>query len=224
MGAAPGAADAAGRGGGGRLPRRLVHLYVGLLLYGLSAALLVRADLGLSPWDVLHQGVARRTGLTIGTVSVAVGACTLLLWWPLRERPGLGTVSNALLIGTTMDAVLAVLPPVHGLAAQLAVAVFAVALNGVATGLYLSARFGSGPRDGLMTGLHRAVGLPLRVARTMVEASVLVAGVLLGGTAGVGTVLYAVAIGPLAQLFLRVFRIAEGPAAPAGGDAVPERI
>ncbi|MFE2874482.1 YitT family protein [Streptomyces roseus] len=203
-----------------RLPRRLLQLYVGLALYGASSAFLVRAGLGLDPWDVFHQGLAERTGWSIGTVSVAVGALVLLLWVPLRQRPGLGTVSNVFAVGLTMDATLAVLPDVHGTLAQAALLTAGIVLNGVATGLYIAARFGPGPRDGLMTGLHRRTGRSLRLVRTGIELTVLAAGVLLGGTAGVGTVAYALAIGPLSQLFLRVFALPPQTApSPVAGSA-----
>lgn len=201
----------------GRLPRRLCQLYAGLVLYGASAALLVRAGLGLDPWDVFHQGISERTGLSMGTVVIVTGALVLLLWVPLRERPGLGTVSNVVLVGLAMDATLAVTPAVHGLAAQLPLMAGAVVLNGVATGLYIAARFGPGPRDGLMTALHRVTGRSVRRVRTAIELAVLAVGFLLGGTVGVGTVVYALAIGPLAQLFLRVFALPGDAAAPGGG-------
>ena len=188
---------------GGRLPRRLLQLYAGLLLYGASAALLVRAGLGLGPWDVFHQGVAEGTGLSIGTVAVATGAAVLLLWLPLRQRPGLGTVSNVVLVGVALGAALAAVPPPDALAVRVPLMLAAVVLNGLATGLYIAAGFGPGPRDGLMTGLHRVTGRSLRLVRTAIEVAVLAAGVLLGGTAGAGTVVYALAIGPLAQFFLR---------------------
>ncbi|MFJ9643210.1 membrane protein YczE [Streptomyces sp. NPDC004244] len=191
----------------GRLPRRLLQLYAGLALYGASSALLVRAGLGLGPWDVFHQGLAEHTGWTIGTVSVAVGALVLLLWWPLRQRPGLGTVSNVFAVGLSMDATLAAVPDVHGVPAQAGALAAGVVLNGVATGLYIAAAFGPGPRDGLMTALHRLTGRSLRLVRTGIELTVLAAGFLLGGSVGFGTVAYALAIGPLAQFFLRVFAL-----------------
>ncbi|WP_432175686.1 YczE/YyaS/YitT family protein [Streptomyces sp. Tue6028] len=207
-----------------RLPRRLVQLYVGLALYGASSALLVESGLGLEPWNVLHQGLAELTGLTIGVVSIIVGAAVLLLWIPLRQRPGLGTVSNVFVVGIAMDGALALLPDARTLAVRIPLLVAGVLLNGVATGLYISARFGPGPRDGLMTGLHRRTGRSIRVVRTVLELAVVATGFALGGTVGVGTVLYAVAIGPLAQLFLRVFAV---PTAPAGSAVVaagqPER-
>ncbi|GGW33601.1 membrane protein [Streptomyces xantholiticus] len=190
------------------LTRRLLQLYVGLALYGVSSALLVRAGLGLEPWGVLHQGLAELTGLTIGVVSIIVGA-VVLLWIPLRQRPGLGTVSNVFVIGLAMDATLALVPRVDGPGGQIPLMAGGIVLNGVATGLYIAARFGPGPRDGLMTGLHRLTGRSIRLVRTAIEVAVVVTGFALGGSVGVGTVAYALAIGPLAQLFLRVFAIPE---------------
>ncbi|MFR9754427.1 YczE/YyaS/YitT family protein [Streptomyces sp. TR06-5] len=174
---------------------------------------MVRADLGLGPWDVLHQGVSHRSGLSIGTVSVVTGAVVLLLWVPLRQRPGLGTVSNVFLVGLSMDATLWLVPAPGPLAARVPLMVGAVVLNGVATGLYISARFGPGPRDGLMTGLHARTGRSVRLVRTAVELAVLATGYLLGGSVGVGTVVYALAIGPLSQVFLRIFEVPGAPAA-----------
>lgn len=194
--------------------RRLVHLYVGLVLYGVSDAFVIRAALGLDPWDVFHQGLSRLSGVSIGVIAIMVGAAVLVLWWPLRQRPGVGTVSNVVLIGTFIDLTMAVVPQYHALAVRIPLLVTGVLLNGVATGLYISARFGPGPRDGLMTGLHRRTGWSLRLIRTGIELSVLAAGFALGGGVGAGTVLYAVTIGPLAQFFLRVFAL---PGAPAVG-------
>jgi uncharacterized membrane protein YczE len=165
----------------------------------------VESGLGLEPWNVLHQGLAELTGLTIGAVSIVVGAAVLLLWIPLRQRPGLGTVSNVFVVGLAMDGTLALLPDAHALAVRIPLLLAGVVLNGAATGLYISASFGPGPRDGLMTGLHRRTGRSVRLVRTVLELAVVTTGFALGGTVGVGTVLYAVAIGPLAQLFLRVF-------------------
>ncbi|MFD9005783.1 YitT family protein [Streptomyces sp. NPDC059582] len=200
-----------------RLGRRLIQLYAGLVLYGASSALLVRAGLGLEPWNVLHQGLAELTGLTIGVVSIIVGAAVLLLWIPMRQRPGLGTVSNVFVVGIAMDGTLALVPDAHGAAVRGALLLTGILLNGAATGLYIAARFGPGPRDGLMTGLHRRTGRSIRLTRTTVEVAVVVTGFALGGTIGVGTVLYAVSIGPLAQLFLRVFAV---PAASDGSTMV----
>ncbi|MEU5313740.1 hypothetical protein [Streptomyces sp. NPDC021562] len=191
----------------GRLGRRLVQLYVGLTLYGVSSALLVVAGLGLEPWGVLHQGLAGHTGMDIGTVAIIVGAAVLVLWIPLRQRPGLGTVSNVFVIGLAMNATLAVVPVAHGFVLRVPLMAAGIVLNGAATGLYIAASFGPGPRDGLMTGLHRRTGRSIRLIRTGIEVAVVVTGFALGGTVGVGTLLYAVSIGPLAQLFLKVFAV-----------------
>ncbi|KUO18691.1 hypothetical protein AQJ91_24625 [Streptomyces dysideae] len=200
-----------------RLGRRLIQLYIGLALYGASSALLVEAGLGLEPWNVLHQGLAELTGLTIGVVSIIVGAAVLLLWIPLRQRPGLGTVSNVFVVGIAMDGTLALVPEAQPLAVRIPLLLAGILLNGVATGLYIAARFGPGPRDGLMTGLHQRTGRSVRLMRTAVEIAVVVTGFALGGTIGVGTLLYAVSIGPLAQLFLRVFAV---PSASDGSTVV----
>ncbi|MFD8049017.1 YitT family protein [Streptomyces chartreusis] len=201
----------------GHLVRRLSQLYIGLTLYGVSSAMLVEAGLGLEPWNVLHQGLAELTGLTIGVLSIIVGAAVLLLWIPLRQRPGLGTVSNVFVVGVAMDGALALLPEAHSLAVRIPLLVAGILLNGAATGLYIAARFGPGPRDGLMTGLHRRTGRSIRLMRTAVEIAVVVTGFALGGTVGIGTLLYALSIGPLAQLFLRVFAV---PAASDGSTVV----
>ena len=183
---------------------RLVQLYGGLLLYGVSSSLLVLAGLGLDPWDVFHQGLSRTFGLAIGTWAILVGVVVLLLWIPLRQRPGIGTVSNVLLVGGTMDVVLGHVHAPHAMAARITCLVCGVFLNGVATGAYIGAGLGPGPRDGLMTGLA-ARGHSIRVVRTGIELIVLASGWLLGGTVGVGTVLYALAIGPLAHVFVPLF-------------------
>jgi uncharacterized membrane protein YczE len=183
------------------LGRRLVQLYVGLTLYGVSSSLLVLAGLGLDPWDVFHQGLARHSSLAIGTWAIVVGVLVLLLWIPLRQRPGFGTLSNVVVVGGVMDIVLAVVPAPHALGWRIACLVAGVGLNGVATGAYIGAGLGPGPRDGLMTGLV-ARGHSIRVVRTALEMTVLVTGWLLGGTVGVGTLLYAVSIGPLAHVFI----------------------
>ncbi|MBT1095890.1 hypothetical protein KJZ88_30855 [Streptomyces sp. Tu102] len=201
----------------GHLVRRLSQLYIGLTLYGVSSAMLVEAGLGLEPWNVLHQGLAELTSLTIGVLSIIVGAAVLLLWIPLRQRPGLGTVSNVFVVGVAMDGALALLPEAHSLAVRIPLLVAGILLNGAATGLYIAARFGPGPRDGLMTGLHRRTGRSIRLMRTAVEIAVVVTGFALGGTVGIGTLLYALSIGPLAQLFLRVFAV---PAASDGSTVV----
>ncbi|MDP9407146.1 MAG: hypothetical protein M3P95_04500 [Actinomycetota bacterium] len=206
---------------GRRLGRRLVQLYAGLLLYGAALALLVRAELGLAPWDVLHQGLSVQTDPSIGTWTVIVGVVVLLLWVPLRQRPRLGTVSNALLVGVTLDATLALLPPLPGTApvARVGVLALGVALSAVATAAYIGARLGPGPRDGLMTGLV-ARGHSLRVVRTAIEVAVLGGGWLLGGTVGVGTVVFALAIGPLTHALLPRLDVAPRPARRTGRSVV----
>jgi uncharacterized membrane protein YczE len=186
------------------MPRRLIQLFTGLVLYGVSDSMLLLAGLGVDPWDVLHQGLARRTGVPTGTWAIIVGAAVLLLWIPLRQRPGLGTLCNVVLVGAVIDGVLATVTPPHSLAVRAAVMVSGVALNGVATGLYIGAGLGPGPRDGLMTG-YAARGHSLRLVRTCIEVTVLLVGWLLGGTVGVGTLLYAACIGPLAHVFVPLF-------------------
>ncbi|HCU93370.1 MAG TPA: hypothetical protein DHU96_11815 [Actinobacteria bacterium] len=183
------------------MARRLGQLFTGLILYGVSDALLVLGGLGLDPWDVLHQGLARRTGIPIGTWSIIVGAAVLLMWVPLRQRPGVGTACNVVVIGTVIDLVLAVVPAPVSLPLRWAALLSGVLLNGVATACYLGAGLGPGPRDGLMTGIAGR-GHSLRVVRTCIELTVLATGWLLGGTVGAGTVLYAVGIGPLVHLLL----------------------
>lgn len=190
-----------------RLARRLAQLYPGLVLYGFSDALIVRAGLGLSPWDTLHQGLARSIGLSIGTWVALVSGLVLLLWIPLRQLPGVGTLSNAVLIGVSLDASLAVLPVPHDLPLRVALLLTGVGLNAVATAAYIGARLGPGPRDGLMTGIA-ARGHSVRAVRTGIEATVLATGWLLGGTAGVGTLVYALGIGPLVHPLLPRLRVA----------------
>jgi uncharacterized membrane protein YczE len=183
----------------------LVQLYLGLIAYGVSMALMIRSRLGNMPWDVLHQGIAQHVGVSIGWVAIAVGALALLAWIPLRQWPGLGTVSNVVVIGLVMDRVLAVLPAPGGLPLRIVLLLGGIVLNGIATGAYIGAGLGPGPRDGLMTGLARRTGRSIRLVRTAIEVVVVAVGWLLGGVFGVGTLLYAVAIGPLAQLFLPLF-------------------
>ena len=192
---------------GRQLGRRLPQLYVGLVIYGLAGALLVRSRLGLDPWDVFHQGLANHLGLAIGTMVIIVGALVLLAWIPLRQWPGVGTLSNMVLIGVAMNESLEVLPHVTAMAWRIAFVITGVLLSGIATGMYIGANLGPGPRDGLMTGLSRRTGRSIRLVRTCLEVSVLVVGWLLGGVVGVGTVLYAVSIGPLAQLFIPMFDV-----------------
>jgi len=197
-----------------RRAARFAQLYAGLLLYGISSSLLVLGGHGLVPWDVLHQGLARQTGISIGSWAIIVGVAALLLWLPLRERPGPGTVSNAVVIGATIDLVLWLVPALHGTAARWSACVVGVLLNGVATGAYIGAGLGPGPRDGLMTGVARRSGRSLRLVRTALEATVLLAGWLLGGTVGIVTFVYLVAIGPLAHAFVARFSRPVPPARP----------
>ena len=192
------------------LPRRLVQLYLGLALYGVSMALMIRSALGNMPWDVLHQGLSQRLGWSLGTVTVVVGAVVLLCWIPLRQRPGLGTVSNVVVIGVAVDAALALVPHLDPMAARIALATGGILLNAVATALYIGARFGPGPRDGLMTGLVGRTGWSLRLVRTGIEVAVVLTGWALGGTLGVVTVVYAVVIGPLVHLLLPLLTVPGG--------------
>jgi uncharacterized membrane protein YczE len=206
------------------LPRRLVQLYAGLALYGASMALIIRSTLGNMPWDVLHQGLAGRIGWSIGTVSILVGALVLLAWIPLRQRPGLGTVSNVVVIGLAVDATLAVVPAPSSLPLRGALLVAGVLLNAVATAAYIGVHLGPGPRDGLMTGLVRRTGRSVRLVRTSIEVVVVATGWLLGGTLGLGTVVYAIAIGPLVQLLLPRLSVtlASTPTPPAGAPLPPD--
>lgn len=178
------------------VPGRLVRLYAGLAGFGVSLAMMVRAGLGLGPWDVLHQGIARLLDIQLGWVTIAVSAVVLLAWIPLRQRPGLGTVSNLVLVGLAVNVTLDLLPTPTGMPARIGLLAGGLLLNAVATGLYIGAGFGPGPRDGLMTGLA-ARGYPIAVVRAAIELAVLAIGFVLGGTVGVGTVVYALAIGPL---------------------------
>ncbi|GGI92077.1 membrane protein YczE [Pseudarthrobacter scleromae] len=189
------------------LTRRLLQLFTGLAMYGVSLAMFIRAGLGLDPWDVFHQGVAGRTGLSIGVVVIIVSFLVLLLWIPLRQWPGFGTLCNAILVGVFADIGLAMIPAVTHLGGQICMLGGAVLLNGIASACYIGARFGPGARDGLMTGLARRTGWSVRWSRTLIEVMVLAVGWFLGGSVGVGTVVYALAIGPLVQLLLPLFMV-----------------
>ncbi|MEV1010442.1 hypothetical protein [Streptomyces sp. NPDC049881] len=193
--------------------QQTARLLGGLVLFGVSVALMLSAGLGVPSWDVLHQGVADSTGVPFGWVVNAVGVLVLLAWIPLRVRPGVGTIANVLVVGVVADAALALLPEPDALAVRAPLLLSGIVLNAVATGLYVGAGLGPGPRDGLMTGLA-ARGVSVRAARTGIEITVVAAGWLLGGTVGVGTVLFALAIGPLTQLALRRLTVPP-PAAPA---------
>ncbi|MGB3858871.1 MAG: hypothetical protein WA912_06405 [Ornithinimicrobium sp.] len=191
----------------GRLSRRLLQLAVGLFLYGASMALVIRASLGLIPWDVLSVGLIQHVPMSFGSMTIVVSVVVLLMWIPLRQRPGLGTIANAFLVGLSADLTLALTPDLHSLSVRLPLLLAAIALNGLATALYVGAQLGPGPRDGLMTGLARVTGRSIRLVRTALEVTVVLVGFTLGGTAGLGTVLYALAIGPLTQAMLPWFTV-----------------
>jgi uncharacterized membrane protein YczE len=201
-----------------RRPARFALLVAGLVAYGVSVALMLRAELGLMPWSVLDQGLSETFGLEVGTWSIIMGAVVLLLWIPLRRRPGVGTLGNVVLVGLTINATLAVLPDVRTLPVQVPLLVAGIALNGLATGAYIGAGLGPGPRDGLTTALADR-GLSLRVVRTSIEVAVLAIGWLLGGTVNVGTVLYAVAIGPISHRTIPALRLRSTPTVREGGAA-----
>ena len=181
---------------------RILWLFGGLFGFGASLAMILVADLGLPPWDVFHQGLGKQFGWSIGTAVIVASGAVLLLWIPLRQRPGLGTLANAVVVGLTLDLVRKVLPEsLDSLWARVAFLLIGVLINGVTTGLYIGAELGPGPRDGLMTGIAQR-GPSVRVVRTGIEITVLAVGVILGGTVGIGTILFALAIGPLAQIFI----------------------
>ncbi|WP_433377565.1 YczE/YyaS/YitT family protein [Actinoplanes sp. CA-142083] len=190
--------------------RRLIQLFTGLILYGVSMAFMVESALGLNPWDVLHQGLSKVTGISFGWVVILLGIPILLLWIPLRQKPGFGTIANLVVIGFVVDGALAVLPSGDGIPARVAYLVGGILINGLATGLYIGARMGPGPRDGLMTGIvRRFPRLSIRLVRTTIELLVLGVGILLGGTVGIGTIAYALCIGPLVHVFLPLCTVPE---------------
>lgn len=206
--------------------RRVAQLLVGLFFYGVGLALLVRSVLGAAPWDVLTLGLSNHLPLSFGLVIIVVSVLVLLCWIPLRERPGIGTVLNALLVGPAADLALLVIPEVSSLGVRILLMLAGVVTVGAATGLYIGARFGPGPRDGLMTGLHRVTGKPIWVVRTGLEVIVVIIGWLLGGVFGVGTVVFALAIGPLCQFFIPLFDVSPQraePLDPAEASGVNER-
>jgi uncharacterized membrane protein YczE len=193
-----------------RLTRRLAQLFTGLVLYGVSMAFMVESALGLNPWDVFHQGLSKATGVSFGWVVILLGIPILLLWIPLRQRPGFGTIANLVVIGFVVDGSLAVLPAGEGIPARVGYLVGGILINGLATGLYIGARMGPGPRDGLMTGIvRRFPRLSIRLVRTTIELLVLGIGFLLGGTVGIGTIAYALCIGPLVHVFLPLCTVPE---------------
>lgn len=210
--------------GGHPLWIRLITLYGGLVLFGASAGLVIESRLGNFPWDVLHEGISIQLGslgltVSVGVIAIIASFIILFLWIPLKQRPGLGTVSNAVLVGVFMDITMAIVPDQDSLAIRIALLVFGIVLNGIATVLYIIPNFGPGPRDGLMTGLVQRTGRPVWAMRLIVEISVLIAGFLLGGTFGVGTIAYAVGIGYITQFFLILAEKLLGRADPLTTDA-----
>ncbi len=197
------------------LLRRMTLLYGGLILGGFALALFVQADLGLDPWDVLHQGISRTTGWTLGSVVIASSVAVLALWIPLRQRPGLGTLSDVVVVGLVIDATLRFMPRPDGLGLRFGFLAAALILHGVSTSLYIGAGLGAGPRDGLMTGLA-ARGLSIRRVRVAIDLSVLTVGWLLGGTIGIGTIASALTIGPLVHYFLPRFTVSRSDPGEAG--------
>ena len=187
--------------------RRLIQLFAGLFIFGLSTAMMIRSDLGLNPWDVFHQGVDDRTPLSFGTIVIITGAVVMLLWIPLRQRPGLGTICNMIVIGLAADFGLRLIPNIDSLPVAMVMLVAGIVLNGVATSVYIGVGLGPGPRDGLMTGLATRTSWSIRTVRTGIELTILAIGWALGGTVGLGTVLFAVAIGPLVHAMLPFFTI-----------------
>ena len=200
--------------------RRIGQLLVGLFLYGIAIALMVRAGIGVSPWDVLTQGVSKQTGLPFGLVTNLIGVAVLLLWIPIRQRPGVGTVLNVLLIGPSAQLGLWLIPQQTAPVIQGLVFAGGLVLLAIATGLYIGARLGPGPRDGLMTGLHKRTGWKIWIVRTAIEVTVLTIGWLLGGQVGIGTVAFALLIGPMVNVTLPWLRVPTG-AAPASAKTAP---
>ncbi|CAH0178000.1 MULTISPECIES: hypothetical protein [unclassified Microbacterium] len=192
---------------GRRLPRRIAQLLIGLFLYGIGIAFMVRGEIGAAPWDVLSQGIARHVPLTFGVITILTSVVVLLLWLPLRQRYGIGTLLNALLVGPSADVGLFLIPTGQPLWLRVCFFVIGLLVLAAATGLYIGAHFGPGPRDGLMTGLHRRTGWPIWIVRTSLEIVVVAVGWSLGGNVGIGTLAFALLVGPLCQYFMRVFAV-----------------
>ena len=199
------------------MTRRVLQLLVGLFLYGFGCAMTIQAGLGVDPWTVLAEGLSLRTGIGIGWITNILGFFVLLLWIPLRQKPGVGTIANIALVGTSMQFALWILPTAQGPLVQFAELLGGVVVVAIASGLYIGAHFGPGPRDGLMTGMHARLGWPIWACRALVELSVLAIGWTLGGTVGIGTVLFAFLIGPLVHLALPLLDTRRGTIAVAGG-------
>ena len=192
---------------GRRLPRRYTQLFIGLFLYGIGIAFILRGEIGSAPWDVLSQGISRHVPLTFGMITILTSLVVLLLWLPMRQRYGIGTILNALLVGPSADGGLLLIPGGQPLWLRIIFFTVGLLILAMATGLYIGAHFGPGPRDGLMTGLHRVTGRPIWLVRTALEVTVVLIGWLLGGVAGIGTVVFALLVGPLCQYFMRIFAI-----------------
>ena len=191
------------------MTRRVAQLLVGLFLYGFAIAMMIRAALGISPWDVLSQGIVLHTGINYAIVTNVVGALVLLLWIPIRQRPGIGTVVNVLMVGPSIEVGLWILPQTQDLVARILLLAGGLVILAIATGLYIGARFGPGPRDGLMTGIHRRTGWPIWAVRTSIELTVLAIGWLLGGNVGLGTLAFALLIGPMVNVTMPLLRVPE---------------
>ncbi len=189
------------------MARRLAQLFIGLFLYGAGIAFLVRSNLGAASWDVLTQGISHHAPWSFGTITIILSGIVLLFWIPLGQKPGIGTVLNSLLVGPSADASFALIPETDTLWVRVTYIVLGIVVVGMATGLYIGSRFGPGPRDGLMTGLHRVTGLPIWKVRVAIELAVVAIGWTLGGTVGVGTIAFAVFIGYVCQYFMRIFRV-----------------
>lgn len=200
------------------MPRRVAQLIVGVFLYGIGIAFIIRAALGAAPWDVLSQGITRHVPVSFGVVTTVVSGIVLLMWIPIRQKPGVGTILNATAVGPSADLGFLVIPVADQLWLQIIFFTIGLLVLAAATGLYIGAHFGPGPRDGLMTGLHERLGWPIWVVRTLLEITVVAIGWALGGTVGVGTVAFALLVGPLCQYFLRIFSVR-----PAGGEDRPVR-
>ncbi|WP_307372652.1 YitT family protein [Microbacterium sp. W4I4] len=192
---------------GRRMPRRIVQLLIGLFLYGIGIAFIIRGALGAAPWDVLSQGISMHLPLSFGMITIIVSAIVLLVWIPIRQKPGVGTILNAVLVGPSADIGFLVIPETDLLWVRVVFFVIGLTTLAAATGLYIGAHFGPGPRDGLMTGLHRVTGRPIWMVRTALEITVVVIGWLLGGIVGLGTVAFALLVGPMCQFFMRVFEV-----------------
>ncbi len=205
-----------------RFAERLARCVLGLAGFGSGIAFFVEADIGVPPWDVFHQGVAGRTGLGLGTVLIIASFFVLLLWIPLRLRPGLGTLLNAVQIGLVENMVQQALPTPDSLPVRIAFMCAGMVCIALGSGLYIGAELGPGPRDGLMLGLNARYGISVRLARTVVEVSVMLVGVVLGGSLGVGTFVFALGIGPLVQVTLRMFRMSPSLVARAEGEAIEQ--